>query len=135
MAEWKGVHNQNCFLVRFNVKPECREKFLLAVQELMDKAAEYYEKECTFSFQGWGRDPNQWVAIASWRSEDFLNNVLRQQPFFKDVNERMLDSSSSVIMEQFSGMKHDRSVFDMYPAGTSKIHPKGKDSSLEYVFL
>jgi len=29
-------------------------------------------------------------------------------------------------MEQFSGMNKDRSVFDIYPAGSSQIHTPGK---------
>lgn len=59
---------------------------------------------------------------------------MRQEPWYKDTQQRMLEcSSEAMVMEQVSGMNVDRSVFDLYPAGSSQVHMKTK--SLDVVFL
>ena len=46
----------------------------------------------------------------------------------------MLDCcTGAMVMEQFNGMDVDRSVFDVYPTGSSKIHMK--TTSLDVVFV
>jgi quinol monooxygenase YgiN len=127
------VQNANCFLSRFTVFPERRDEFASALNELLDFAGPWYEEGCNFAFHGWARNPNQWVAIASWKTEEILER-LRLTPEFRDTTARMLDCcSESMTMEEFSGMKVDRSVFDTYPAGKSEVHlPSG---SLDVEFL
>ena len=123
----------NCFLSRFNVEPSRREEFVSALMELCGHAEEWYEQGCHFAFQGWARDANQWVAIAAWKSEDILMRM-RETAWFKDCQLRMLDCcSGAMVMEQFNGMNVDRSVFDTYPTGRSKVHMK--TTSLDVVFI
>lgn len=128
----KWVRDANCFLSRFTVDPERRAEFLSALDELAGNAANWYDEGCNFAFHGWGRNPNEWVAIASWKSEDYVNKM-RQTAWYKDTQQRMLECSSHpMIMEQFSGMNVDRSVFDRYPAGSSQVHMKTK--TLDVIF-
>src|SRR5687768_10412769 len=106
------VHDANCFLSRFTVHPERRDEFIAIVEELLEFAGDWYEEGCNFAFQGWARDPNQWVAIASWKSEQILAR-LRETPEFRALTVRMLDCcSEAMTMEEFSGMKAGREVFE-----------------------
>lgn len=123
----------NCFLTRFRVDPKRREEFLEALEELARNAADWYEEGCNFAFHGWSRNPNEWVAIASWKSEDYVNRM-RQTPWFQDCQQRMLECcTDAMVMEEFSGMNCDRSVFDQYPAGSSQVHAKTK--TLDVIFV
>jgi quinol monooxygenase YgiN len=131
MAKW--IRETNCFISRFTIDPVRREEFVAALDELCVNAGPWYEKGCNFAFQGWARNPNQWVAIASWKSEEFLNEM-RQTDWFKDCQLRMLDCCvEPMTMENISGMNEDRRVFDIQPPGSSKVHMKTK--SLDVVFL
>jgi quinol monooxygenase YgiN len=131
MANW--VRDSNCFISRFTVDPKHRSEFLAALDELAKNAGPWYDEGCNFAFHGWARNPNQWVAIASWRSEEQLNRM-RQTPWFKSTQVRMLACcTEAMVMEQFNGMEKDRSVFQEYPAGKSQVHlPSG---SLDVSFL
>lgn len=132
MTKW--IRNSNCFMSRFKVDPARREEFLEALEELARNAESWYEHEdgCNFAFHGWARDPNEWVAIASWKNEDFVNRM-RQTDWYIDTQRRMLEcSSEAMVMEQFSGMEVDRSVFDQYPEGSSQVH--AKTQKLDVVF-
>jgi quinol monooxygenase YgiN len=120
MANW--VQDANCFVSRFHVDPARRDEFVTALNELLAFAGPWYEEGCNFAFHGWARDPNVWVAIASWKDEEILQR-LRQAPVWQDTQRRMLAACDKpMVMEQFAGMKRDRSVFDLYPAGASKVH-------------
>jgi quinol monooxygenase YgiN len=131
MSKW--IRENNVFLSRFTVEPSRRQEFLAALEELCANANHWYEEGCTFAFQGWARNPNQWVAIACWKSEEYLDRM-RETPWFMDCQKRMLDCCSEpMTMEQFSGMDHDREVFSRYPTGSSPVHTKTK--SLDVVFL
>jgi quinol monooxygenase YgiN len=125
MAMW--VQESNCFLSRFPVEPARRGDFLAALDELLAFAGSIYDEHCNFAFQGWSRDPNEWVAIASWKSEDILA-WLRTTPEFQRAQARMLECCNGpMIMENFNGMKMDRSAYDLYPAGSSTVHMKSGD--------
>ena len=127
------VHDANCFVSRYNVDPAKRDDFLAAVDDLLAFAGPWYEEGCNFAFQGWARDPNQWVAIASWKTEEILER-LRLTPEFQDATTRMLACcTGSMTMEEFAGMKKDRSVFDLYPAGKSEVHLSS--GTLDVIFL
>ena len=131
MAEW--IRDANCFISRFSVAPDRREEFVAALEELCEHAASWYERGCNFAFHGWARDPNQWVAIASWRSEELLDEM-RQTPWFIDTQRRMLECcDGAMVMEQIAGMDHDRSVFERHPAGSSQVHTK--TTTLDVVFV
>jgi quinol monooxygenase YgiN len=132
VAKWQ--RDANCFITRFTVDPARRDEFLAALDELCRNAELAYEEGCNFAFHGWGRNPNQWVAVASWKSEDFVNKRVRQMPWFADTQRRMLACCTEpMVMEQLSGMNIDRSVFDQYPAGSSHVHQK--TSNLDVIFI
>ena len=131
MSMWQ--RDANCFLTRLTVDPDRREEFLTAVEALSTHAADWYEEGCNFAFHGWSRDPDVWVAIASWKSEDYVNRM-RQTEWFKDCQQRMLECcTDAMIMEQFNGMNVDRSVYDQYPAGSSQVHMK--TITLDVIFI
>ena len=86
-----------------------------------------------FAFHGWARNPNQWVAIASWKSEEILAR-LRETPQFQSATARMLACcAQDMTMEEFSGMKVDRSVFDTYPLGRSEVHLPSGDVGVAFL--
>ncbi len=131
MSPW--IRSPNTFISRFTVDPDRREEFLEALEELCSHAEEWYKEGCHFAFQGWARDPNQWVAIACWKSEDYLDRM-RATDWFMETQMRMLDCcTQAMVMEQISGMDHDRDVFERYPKGSSQVHTKTK--SLDVVFV
>lgn len=130
MGKW--VRDANCFISRFTVDPARRDEFIDALEELAENAEPWYEEGCNFAFHGWGRNPNQWVAVASWKSEDFVYRM-RQTDWYKDTQQRMLAcSSEAMVMEQLSGMACDRGVVDHYIVGSSQLHMKTK--TLDVVF-
>ena len=130
MAKW--LRKNNCFISRFTVDPNRRDEFIAALDELCVHAEDWYEKGCTFAFQGWSRNPNEWVAIASWNPETYLNEM-RATEWFKDCQMRMLACcTDTMIMENIAGMDEVRTIFDIQPAGSSKVHMKTK--SLDVIF-
>ena len=131
MAKW--IRKNNCFISRFTVDPARREEFIAALDELCSHAEAWYEEGCNFAFQGWARNPNEWIAVASWKDEDYLNRM-RANEWFLDCQGRMLDCCvDKMVMENIAGMEENRLVFDVQPAGSSKVHMKTK--SLDVVFL
>ncbi|HKY90305.1 MAG TPA: hypothetical protein VJM11_04665 [Nevskiaceae bacterium] len=131
MARW--VRTSNCFISRFTIDPARRAEFLEALEELCRNADPWYDEGCHFAFQGWARNPDQWVAVACWKSEDFLTRM-RATSWFQDCQRRMLECCvQAMVMEEISGMEEDRSVFDRYPAGRSTVHALTRD--LDVVFL
>jgi quinol monooxygenase YgiN len=49
------------------------------------------------------RNPNEFVIAASWKSEKYINQNLRRQPWFKDTQARMLDCCTGpMIMGQLA---------------------------------
>ena len=123
MAVW--TRDRNAFFTRFPVDPAKREKFIGLVNELCAFAGPFYDRGCAFAFQGWSRDPNEWIVVASW--DETVVQELRATADFQRINAGMLDCCvGPMIMEQFAGMDTDRSVYDIYPAGNSKVHMPGK---------
>lgn len=126
-------HNSNCFLARYPVDPARREEFLSALNDMFAFAEPWYEEHAHFAFHGWARDPNTWVVIAAWKSEEILER-LRKEPEFQKHSVRMLECCTGpMVIEQFSGMKVDRSVFDLYPAGKSEVHLPTQSLGVEFV--
>jgi len=121
-APW--IRDRNCFSTRFKLDPERRAEFATAFDELCAFAEPFYRRGCAFAFQGWARDPNEFVVFASW-DEDVVQE-LRATKEFQAYNQQMMDCASEpVVMEQFSGMNADRSVFTIYPVGASQVHAPG----------
>jgi len=129
MKERPWIRDRNCFSTRFHVDPAKREQFIKNFEEMCEKAGEYYERGCKFAFQGWARDPNEFVVFASW--DETVVRELREDPEFKRLTAALLDCCDAPnIMEQYSGMAIDRSVFDSYPAGESAVHKAGGQKTI-----
>jgi quinol monooxygenase YgiN len=123
------IRDRNCFSTRFHVDPARREEFLQTFTDMCATAARYYDRGCKFAFQGWARDPNEFVVFASW-DEDVVRE-LRADPDFKRLTAALLDCCDAPnIMEQYSGMNIDRSIFDAYPAGESSVHNPGQQKTI-----
>lgn len=130
MSPW--IRDRNCFATRYKLDPNRREDFIQALNDLGDFAEPYYHRGCRFAFQGYCRDPNEFIVIASWDEE--VVTELRDTEEFQSCNQRMLDCVvEPVVMEQFCGADIDRTVFEKYPAGSSEVHDPSEKQS--YIFL
>ena len=130
MGAW--IRDRNCFSSRFKIDPAKRAEFEAVFEKLCAFAEPFYERGCAFAFQGWARDPNEFVVFASW--DENVVQELRATPEFQAFNQAMLDCSvGPMVMEQYNGMHKDRSVFDIYPAGRSVAHRAGREH--EVIFL
>ena len=130
MKPW--IRDRNCFSVRMIIDPAKRDKFFAAFEELCENAEPFYKRGCAFAFQGWARNPNEFVIFASW-DEDVVRE-LRAEEWYQRCNQKMMDCCmETVVMEQYSGMDKDRSVFDQYPAGASQVHKPGQKQ--KFIFL
>lgn len=125
------IRDRNCFSARFKLDPARRNEFTGAFEDLCTFAEPFYRRGCAFAFQGWARDPNEFVVFASW-DEDVVRELCATKEF-QTFNQRMTDCASEpVIMEQFSGMNADRSIFASYPAGDSQVHLPGASQRFEF---
>jgi quinol monooxygenase YgiN len=117
----------NVFISRWTVKPERRAEFLSLFNSLWRGHIETMEQITHFVYYGWGRDPNVMVAIESYKDESLLAQ-LRKSDVFQTQVAKLLDCCSEpMTMELFGGLEGDRSVFDIYAAGDSKVHPRGRE--------
>lgn len=127
MEPW--TRDRNIFSTRFHVDPAKRDEFLRTFKEMCATARNYYDRGCSFAFQGWARDPNEFVVFASW-DEDVVQE-LRANPDFQRLVAALLNCCDAPnVMEQFSGMDIDRSVFDIYPKGDSSVHSPGRQHTI-----
>lgn len=118
------TRDRNLFLVRWKVDPARREEFLDLFEGVCEQAKPFYYRGCAFAFQGWARDPNEFVVVASWDEDVAME--LRGVPEFQEYNRKLLDCCSEPVqMEQFSGMNRDRSIFEAFPVGESTVHKFG----------
>lgn len=123
----------NLFISRWTIDPAKRSRFLEVWDGLWRGHADAIEAMTHFVYYGWSRDPDQFVAIESYRDESIVTE-LRKNEAFRDAVRTMLDCSSApMTMELLSGMEGNRSIFDLYPAGRSTVHPD--DGRVPVVFL
>ncbi|MGK2908221.1 MAG: putative quinol monooxygenase [Sphingobium sp.] len=123
----------NLFISRWTIDPDKREAFLAIWDGLWRAHAGAIEVMTHFVYYGWGRDPNQLVVMESYRDEAVVTE-LRKDEGFKQAVRAMLDCCSApMTMELLSGLDGDRSIFDLYPAGPSAVHPL--DAGQQTVFL
>jgi hypothetical protein len=86
-----------------------------------------------FVYYGWARDPNQLVVLESYRDEAVVTE-LRKDEGFRHAVRTMLDCCSApMTMELLSGLEGNRSIFALYPAGLSTVHPQ--DAAQPTLFL
>ncbi|WP_313806912.1 hypothetical protein [Sphingobium sp.] len=123
----------NLFISRWTIDPAHRDRFLSIWDGLWRSHADAIEVMTHFVYYGWGRDPDQFVAIESYRDESVVAEI-RKNEAFRDAVRTMLDCSAApMTMELLSGMEGNRSIFDLYPAGPSAVHPD--DAHASVVFL
>ncbi|MEO0030452.1 MAG: hypothetical protein RIS94_210 [Pseudomonadota bacterium] len=121
------IHTKpNLFISRWSVDPAKRDRFLEIWDGLWRGHAELIEMVTHLVYYGWGRDPNQFVAIESYRDESVVGEI-RKSEAFRTAVAGMLDCCDApMTMELLSGMEGDRSVFADNPAGPSTVHPSGE---------
>lgn len=123
----------NLFISRWTIDPAKRERFLAIWDGLWRSHADAIEVMTHFVYYGWGRDPDQFVAIESYRDESVVGEI-RKNEGFRDAVRGLLDCSRApMTMELLSGMEGNRSIFDIYPAGPSTVHPD--DARVSVIFL
>jgi quinol monooxygenase YgiN len=110
------------FISRYQLKPEKREQFVATLQAMIDGGRQFIAEQTNFIFYGFGRDPNEFVAIESWKSEEVVNG-LRASPEFKQAFAALMACAAAPMeMEIFRDWGDDASVFDIYPRGRSRVH-------------
>ena len=113
----------NAFVSRWFIKPENRQEFIDSFNALWKGAEAQMAEMTNFVFYGWGRDENEMVAIESWVSEDIVAALRQSEGFIAAVTHLMSLCAKPMVMEVYSPWEGARSVFDLYPAGDSKVHP------------
>jgi quinol monooxygenase YgiN len=133
MSESRIHTRPNLFISRWNIDPAKRERFLEIWDGLWRAHADAIEVMTHFVYYGWARNPNQFVALESYCDEAVVTQ-LRKDEGFRAAVRAMLDCSNApMTMELLSGMEGDRSIFDIYPAGRSTVHPQ--DGAVPVLFL
>lgn len=115
--------NANLFISRWPIKPGKRDEFLAIFNPLWQGSMDFMNENCNLVFYGFGRDPNEMIAIESYKDESAVA-AIRQSPQFKEFVSKMLDlCSGPMTMELFNGFDIGREIFDQHPAGKSDVHP------------
>jgi quinol monooxygenase YgiN len=123
MSDKKMVLDANAFICTFTIDPKRRDEFLRVFNGLWTQFVDVMEENTNFVYYGWGRNPNEIYMIESWKSEQVTNKV-RADPRFKEALTAMIECCTAPMRLQIlSGLRSDRSVFDLYPAGPSEYHP------------
>jgi quinol monooxygenase YgiN len=112
------------FISRYQLKLERRDEFVRTLRSMYEAGREFIAKETNFVFYGFGRDPNEFVAIESWKNEAVVNALRASEDFKKGFAVLMSCASAPMEMELFRDWNDDASIFDTYPRGESRVHPK-----------
>jgi hypothetical protein len=131
--ESRIITRANLFISRYTIKPERRADFLAIWDPLWRNHIDQMEAITHFVFYGWGRNNNVLVAAESYKDEKVLAELRKSKVFQEKVSQLLDCCSEPMTMELFSGIDTDRSIFDLYAEGPSKVHPKGK--SVGTVFI
>lgn len=127
------VIDASAFICVFTVDPAKREQFTELFEDLWTRSIDTMKRDTNFVYYGWGRDPNLFYAVESWKSEE-ATNAVRADPFFqKRVGELIDCCSAPMQLTILSGMRSDRSVFDLYPTGRSEFHPTTDKNTTVFV--
>lgn len=118
------VSMASLFISRFQLKPEKRDEFVRTLKTMYEGASDLIRKETNCVFYGFGRNPNEFVAIESWKSEDTVNALRASEEFKKGFTALMSCVVAPMKLEIFRDWNDDASVFALYPVGESKLHPK-----------
>jgi quinol monooxygenase YgiN len=113
----------SCFVARFHVDPAKRETFLSIFNALWNGAKDMLEDQCNLVFYGWDRDGTTFFTIESYKDENALA-ALRQSDMFQTVVRQLLEQCIKPMeLQLLRGMATEPTVFDLYPAGVSQVHP------------
>ncbi|MDE2596115.1 MAG: hypothetical protein KGL44_04465 [Sphingomonadales bacterium] len=113
----------SCFIARFHVDPARREAFEAIFHALWNGAKDMLEDQCNLVFYGWDRSDGTFFTIESYKDENALA-ALRESDVFQSVVKQLLEQCSAPMeLQLLRGMACDNSVFDLYPAGPSTVHP------------
>jgi quinol monooxygenase YgiN len=115
------------FISRYQLKPEKRDEFVQTLKAMVEGGNELIAKETNFVFYGFGRDPNEFVAVESWKNEATVNALRESEEFKQGFAVLMRCASAPMKMEIFRDWGDDASVFETYPRGASRVHPKIDD--------
>jgi quinol monooxygenase YgiN len=113
----------SCFIARFHVDPAKRTTFEAIFDALWNGAKDMLEDQCNLVFYGWDRSDSTFVTIESYKDENALA-ALRESDMFQTVVKQLLEQCTAPMeLQLLRGMACDGSVFDIYPAGPSAVHP------------
>lgn len=112
------------FISRYQLKPEKRDEFVRALRAMYEGGRDFIRQETHFVFYGFGRVPNEFVAIESWKSEATVNALRASEDFKKGFAVLMSCAAAPMELEMFRDWDDAASVFDLYPRGESRLHPK-----------
>lgn len=124
----------SAFISRFHVAPQRKEEFVKLFDSLWKPHVDFMNEQCNFVFYGWDRDAKIFYAIESYKDEELLKELRKSEAFQELVGQLMDCCDAPMEMELVAGMEGDRSCFEFYQRGPSKVHPVGKNG-LGAVFL
>jgi quinol monooxygenase YgiN len=113
----------SCFIARFHVDPAKRSTFEAIFDALWRGAQDLMEAQCNLVYYGWDRDDRTFFTIESYKDETALA-ALRESEMFQTVVRQLLEQCDAPMeLQLLRGMAAGGEVFDLYPAGPSKVHP------------
>lgn len=115
----------NLLISRWSIDPARREAFLEIWDGLWRAHAEMIEVMTHFVYYGWGREPNQFFALESYRDEAVVGEIRKSEGFRTSVTAMLDCCDAPMTIELLSGLEGNRSIFDIYPQGPSTVHPHG----------
>jgi quinol monooxygenase YgiN len=121
------VIDANVFVSRWFVAPAHRDEFIRQFNILWQADVDGLKQATNFIFYGWGRDPNEFVAIESWKDEAAVAALRQSEGFKIAVSSLMACCDRSMEMQIYNGMQAPRDLFQTYPAGPSTVHPTAGD--------
>lgn len=123
----------NAFVSRYHVRAEAKATFIDRFNALWQADIRGLEAATHFVFYGWGRDPNEFVAIESWK-DDAVTDAIRETDLFKQAVAGLLACCDRPMeMQLYSGMAASRAIFDKFPLGPSQVHPRHGDIGALFV--
>jgi quinol monooxygenase YgiN len=118
------VTHGDAFVSRWTVRPEKRADFITQFNALWRDNTEIMNEVTNFVFYGWGRNPDEFVAIESWKSNEAVAAMRQSEGFKIAVAALMTCCSAPMVMELYSPWEGGREVFETYPVGDSQVHPR-----------
>jgi len=112
------------FISRYRLKPEKRDDFVRTLKAMYEGGREFIEQQTNFCFYGFGRDPDEFVAIESWKSEDVVN-ALRATEEFKQGFTALMSCASAPMFHRSAWGEQDA----VNAKATKRVHASNFPSS------